>query len=40
MSDFSDSDIIQEELLFLVLFNFGMMSKEDKLEHIDILTDF
>ena len=48
MSDFFDSEIIQEELkeinslqerIYGSLFNFGMMSKEDKLEHIDILTD-
>ena len=47
MSDFFDSEIIQEELteinrlqekIYGSLFNFGMMSKEDKLEHIDILT--
>ena len=47
MSDFFDSEIIQEELkeinsmqekIYGSLFNFGMMSREDKLEHIDILT--
>jgi len=48
MSDFFDSDIIQEELkeinsmqekIYGSLFNFGMMSREDKLEHIEILSD-
>jgi len=48
MSDFFDSEIIQEELteinnmqekIYGSLFNFGMMSKEDKLEHIEILTN-
>ena len=48
MSDFFDSEIIQEELkeindmqekIYGSLFGFGMMSKEEKLEHIDILTD-
>jgi len=48
MSNFFNSDIIQEELkeinnlqerIYGSLFNFGMMSKEDKLEHIDILTN-
>tara|TARA_A100001388_G_C28481263_1_gene362460 strand:+ start:187 stop:519 length:333 start_codon:yes stop_codon:yes gene_type:complete len=48
MSDFFDSEIIQEELkeintlqerIYGSLFGFGTMSKEDKLEHIDILTD-
>ena len=48
MSDFFDSDIIQDELkeinnlqekIYGSLFNFGMMSKEDKLEHIEILSD-
>ena len=47
MSDFFDSDIIQEELkeinnlqerIYSSLFNFGMMSKEDKLKHIEILS--
>ena len=47
MSDFFDSEIIQEELkeinsmqekIYGSLFNFGMMSREDKLEHIDVLT--
>ena len=48
MSDFFDSEIIQEELkeindmqekIYGSLFGFGMMSKEEKLEHIDILTN-
>ena len=48
MSDFFDSEIIQEELkeintlqerIYSSLFGFGTMSREDKLEHIDILTD-
>ena len=48
MSDFFDSEIIQEELteinnlqekIYGSLFSFGMMSKEDKLEHIEILTN-
>jgi hypothetical protein len=48
MSDFFDSEIIQEELteinnlqekIYGSLFNFGMMSKEDKLDHIEILTN-
>ena len=48
MSDFFDSEIIQEELkeintlqerIYGSLFGFGTMSKEDKLEHIDILID-
>ena len=48
MSDFFDSEIIQEELteinnlqekIYGSLFSFGMMSKEDKLEHIEILSD-
>jgi len=48
MSDFFDSEIIQEELkeinnlqekIYGSLFSFGMMSREDKLEHIDILTN-
>ena len=48
MSDFFVSEIIQEELkeindmqekIYGSLFGFGMMSKEEKLEHIDILTD-
>ena len=47
MSDFFDSEIIQEELkeinnlqekIYGSLFNFGMMTKEDKLEHIEILS--
>ena len=48
MSDFFDSEIIQEELteinnlqekIYGSLFGFGVMSKEEKLEHINILTD-
>ena len=48
MSDFFDSEIIQEELkeindlqekIYGSLFGFGVMSKEEKLEHIDILTN-
>ena len=48
MSDFFDSEIIQDELkeinnlqekIYGSLFNFGMMSKEDKLQHIEILSD-
>ena len=48
MSDFFDSEIIQEELteinnlqekIYGSLFGFGVMSKEEKLEHIEILTD-
>ena len=48
MSDFFDSDIIQEELneinklqekIYGSLFGFGMMEKEEKLEHIEILQD-
>ena len=48
MSDFFDSDIIQEELneinklqekIYGSLFGFGMMDKEEKLEHIEILPD-
>ena len=48
MSDFFDSEIIQEELteinnlqekIYGSLFSFGMMSKDDKLEHIEILSD-
>ena len=48
MSDFFDSEIIQEELteinklqekIYGSLFGFGMMSKEDRLEHIEILQD-
>ena len=47
MSDFFDSEIIQEELteinnmqekIYGSLFSFGMMSKEDKLQHIEILS--
>ena len=46
MSDFFDSEIIQEELteinnlqekIYGSLFGFGMMPKEEKLEHIEIL---
>ena len=48
MSDFFDSEIIQEELteinnlqekIYGSLFGFGMMPKEEKLEHIEILPD-
>ena len=48
MSDFFDSEIIQEELkeinnlqekIYGSLFNFGMMPKEEKIEHIEILQD-
>ena len=48
MSDFFDSEIIQEELneinklqekIYGSLFGFGMMSKEDRLEHVEILTN-
>ena len=48
MSDFFESEIIQEELkeinnlqekIYGSLFSFGMMSREDKLEHIEILTN-
>ena len=48
MSDFFDSEIIQDELteinnlqekIYGSLFGFGVMSKEEKLEHINILTD-
>jgi len=48
MSDFFDSEIIQEELneinklqekIYGSLFDFGMMSKENRLEHVQILTD-
>ena len=48
MSDFFDSEIIQEELneinrlqekIYGSLFSFSMMSKEDQLEHINILTN-
>lgn len=47
MSRFFDSDIIQEELkeinklqedIYKSILSFGMMSREDKLEHIDKLT--
>ena len=45
---FFDSDIIQEELqeinrlqesIYGSVLSFGMMSKEDKLEHIDMLSE-
>ena len=48
MSDFFKSEIIQEELneinriqekIYGSLFSFGVMSREEKLEHIDLLTD-
>tara|TARA_B100001094_G_scaffold226788_1_gene221276 strand:- start:481 stop:813 length:333 start_codon:yes stop_codon:yes gene_type:complete len=48
MSDFFDSEIIQEELkeinklqesIYGTLFNFGVMSRNDQLEHINILTN-
>ena len=48
MSDFFDSEIIREELkeinnlqekIYGSLFNFGMMPKEEKIEHIEILQD-
>jgi len=48
MSDFFDSEIIQEELkeinnlqerIYGSLFNFGMMTKEEKIENIEILTE-
>ena len=48
MGEFFDSEIIQEELteinnlqekIYGSLFNFSMMSKEDQLEHINILTN-
>ena len=48
MSDFFDSEIIQEELneinrlqekIYGSLFDFGMMSRENRLEHVEILTD-
>ena len=47
MSDFFDSEIIQEELteinnlqekIYGSLFKFGMMTKEEKLENIEILS--
>jgi len=48
MSDFFDSEIIQEELkeinnlqekIYGSLFNFGVMTKEEKIENIEILTE-
>ena len=48
MGEFFDSEIIQEELteinnlqekIYGSLFDFGMMSKEEQLEHISILTN-
>jgi hypothetical protein len=48
MGEFFDSEIIQEELteinnlqekIYDSLFDFGMMSKEEQLEHISILTN-
>ena len=48
MSDFFDSEIIQEELneinrlqekIYGSLFDFGVMSRENRLEHVEILTD-
>jgi hypothetical protein len=48
MSDFFDSEIIQEELteinklqekIYGSLFGFSMMSKEERLEHVEILQD-
>ena len=45
---FFDSDIIQEELkeinrlqesIYSSVLSFGMMSKEDKIEHVDMLSD-
>ena len=48
MSDFFKSEIIQEELneinriqekIYGSLFSFGVMSREEKLEHIDLLTN-
>ena len=48
MSDFFDSDIIQEELkeinklqedIYGSILTFGMMSDEDKLEHIEKLSN-
>ena len=47
MSEFFKSDIIQEELneinriqekIYGSLFSFGAMTREDKLEHIELLT--
>ena len=48
MSEFFQSDIIQEELneinrlqekIYGSLFSFGEMTREDKLEHVEILQD-
>jgi len=48
MSDFFDSEIIQDELkeinnlqerIYGSLFNFSSMSREDRLHHVDILSD-
>ena len=48
MSEFFQSDIIQDELneinkiqekIYGSLLSFGSMSREEKLEHIDLLTD-
>ena len=48
MSDFFDSEIIQEELkeinnlqeeIYGSLFNFSSMSNEDKLKHVEILSN-
>ena len=48
MSDFFDSEIIQDELkeinelqerIYGSLFNFSSMSKEDRLHHVEILSD-
>ena len=48
MSEFFESDIIQEELNEInrmqeksmeVLLTFGSMSREEKIEHVDLLTD-
>ena len=48
MGDFFESEIIQEELseinrmqekIYGSLMSFGMMTREDKLEHVEILTN-
>jgi len=48
MSDFFDSEIIQDELkeinelqerIYGSLFNFGSMSREDRIDHVEILSD-
>ena len=48
MSEFFKSDIIQEELneinrmqekIYGSLLTFGSMSREEKIEHVDLLTD-